>query len=183
MFEVINTCAHTGAERLADYVNATADTTHGARLNIMDWTWRVALDIIGRVAFDHDFGCGESKNARTIYQSWVDQVNAGFDRMGAIVGLDDSWQLRGACLLTCIYGKAPLVLRAFPFIARLPLKAIEAQEDVKRRLQSIGQAMLEHNMHETKNNNLLSSIGSYSYQCTSFHYVNSSVSSSSLGSD
>ncbi|KAF8598681.1 cytochrome P450 [Ceratobasidium sp. AG-I] len=136
-FEVIHACAHTGAERLAAYVSTTSDATRGARLDIMDWTWRVALDIIGRVAFGYDFGCGESENAREIHQSWVDQVNAGFHRMG-VVGL--------------------FVLRAFPFIVKLPLKAIEAQEGVKLRIQSIGRSMLEHNVHDSKNNNLLSYI-------------------------
>ena len=88
MFEAVNACVHTGAEHLAAHVNATTEAAHGTRLNIMDWTWRVALDIIGRVAFDHDFGCGESENARIIHQSWMAQVNAGFHRMGVIVSRD-----------------------------------------------------------------------------------------------
>ncbi|KAF8598678.1 cytochrome P450 [Ceratobasidium sp. AG-I] len=137
MFEAIHACAHTGAERLASYINASADTTGGAKLDIMDWTWRVSLDIIGRVAFDHDFGCGESESARVIRQSWMDQINAGFHRMG-VIGL--------------------FVLRAFPFIIRLPLKAIKAQEDVKRRIQGIARSMLEHDVQESKSNNLLSSL-------------------------
>ncbi|KAF8598677.1 cytochrome P450 [Ceratobasidium sp. AG-I] len=130
MFEVINVCAHTGAERLAAHVNANTEAKHGIKLNIMDWTWRVALDIIGRVGFDHDFGCGESENAKVIHRTWVDQVNAGFDRMGAIVSLVDLWELGDALALSYGHGKAPLVMRAFPFIVRLPLKAIKAQENI-----------------------------------------------------
>ncbi|KAF8598680.1 cytochrome P450 [Ceratobasidium sp. AG-I] len=137
MFEVIQTCAHTGAERLAAYVNTATDATHSARLDIMDWTWRVALDIIGRVAFDHDFECGESEDAKVLRQSWMVQLNAGFDRMG-ILGL--------------------FVLRAFPFIVRLPSKALKAQEDVKQILQNIGRSMLERDLPESNNNNLLSSM-------------------------
>ncbi|KAF8598684.1 cytochrome P450 [Ceratobasidium sp. AG-I] len=137
MFDAIHACVHTGAESLAAYVATTPNTTRGIKLDIMDWTWRVALDIVGRVAFDHDFECGKSENARVIHQSWMDQVNAGFHRMG-VIGL--------------------FVLRAFPFIIRLPLKAIKAQEDVKRRIQGIAQSMLEHDVQESKSNNLLSSL-------------------------
>ncbi|KAF8598679.1 cytochrome P450 [Ceratobasidium sp. AG-I] len=137
MFEVVNTCAHAVTESLATYVSANADTTRGVRLNIMDWTWRVSLDIIGRVAFDHDFGCGESEDAKSLHRTWMDQTNASMDKTG-IIGL--------------------FVLRAFPFIVRLPSKAIKAQEDAKRMLQDIGQRMLEQDIHESKNNNLLSSI-------------------------
>lgn len=85
MFEVIHACAHTCAERLAAHISATAGGDHAARTDIMEWTWRVALDIIGRVAFDYDFECGESENAKVIHQSWMDQVNAGFHRMGVVV--------------------------------------------------------------------------------------------------
>lgn len=85
MFEVIHACVNTGADRLEAYVNTAAGNTHEARLDIMDWTWRVSLDIIGRVAFDHDFECGDSENAKEIHHSWMDQVNAGFHRMGVIV--------------------------------------------------------------------------------------------------
>ena len=92
MFEAVNACAHTGAERLATYVSAISDSTHGTRLDIMDWTWRVALDIIGRVAFDHDLGCGESEDARMLRRTWMIQVNAGFDRMAAVVSVVDLWE-------------------------------------------------------------------------------------------
>ena len=85
MFEVIHACAHTGAERLAAHIDVATEDGRGTRLDIMDWTWRIALDIIGRVAFDYDFGSGESENAREIHQSWMDQINSGFDRMGIIV--------------------------------------------------------------------------------------------------
>ena len=90
MFEVVNECAHTVAERLQNYVDATADAKNGARLNIMDWTWRVSLDTIGRVAFDHDFGCGESEDAKALHRTWIDQTNASMDRTGIIVSFVES---------------------------------------------------------------------------------------------
>lgn len=97
MFEVIHTCAHTCAERLVAHVNATASSTHEAQLDIMDWTWRVAQDIIGRVAFDHDFGCGETENARVIHQTWMNHVNAGFHWTGALVSGIDSQMIEFIC--------------------------------------------------------------------------------------
>lgn len=166
MFDVINASAHTGSDCLAAYVNTAGDDAHEVRLNIMDWTWRVALDIIGRVAFNHDFQCGESEDAKALHRSWVDQANAGLEKMGFIVSLVGLYEHRGAWTLISDYGQGLLVLRAFPFIARLPLKAIAAQENVKRILQDIGQSMLETNLEETKNNNFLSSIGSYLNACS-----------------
>ena len=64
-------------------------------------------------------------------------------------------------VLICDRGKGLFVLRAFPFIVSLPSKAIKAQEDAKRMLQDIGQKMLERDVYESKNSNLLSSIGRY----------------------
>lgn len=74
-------------------------------------------------------------------------------------------------MLTYSYGKGLFVLRAFPFIVSLPLKAIKAQENVKRRIQSIGQSMLEHSGHESKSNNFLSSIGAYLLQPVPVSYA------------
>lgn len=91
MFEAVNACAHTVAERLAAHVDTKSDATHEARLDIMEWTWRISLDIIGRVAFDYDFGCGESEDAKVLHRAWVDQTNAGMDRMGIIVSLAIHW--------------------------------------------------------------------------------------------
>lgn len=62
-----------------------------------------------------------------------------------------------------------VVLRAFSFIARLPLKAIKAQEGVKKIIQDFGRSMIEHGAHESKNNDLLSTIGSYLSQFISNH--------------
>ena len=79
-------------------------------------------------------------------------------------------------------GKGLFVLRAFPFIVRLPLKAIKAQEAVKQRIQAIGQSMLEHEVHESKNSTLLSSIGIYLPQLALMNRVEISPFLSSLGS-
>lgn len=90
MFEVVRACAHTGAERLAAHVAATAEAKHEARLDIMDWTGRATLDIIGHVAFDHDFGSGESEDAKAIQRSWKNQIDEGLQKMGFVV----SWFAR-----------------------------------------------------------------------------------------
>lgn len=89
MFKVVQACAHTGSDRLAAHVTATAGAEHESKIDITDWTWRVTLDIIGRVAFDHDFGCGESEDAKILQSTWRTFVNASLQKAGFIV----SWAI------------------------------------------------------------------------------------------
>ncbi|KAF8601606.1 cytochrome P450 [Ceratobasidium sp. AG-I] len=137
MFEVINACAQTGSERLAAYINATVDTKHEATVDIMDWTWRVTLDIIGRVGFNHDFGCGESENAKAFQHTWKTHVDTTLQKAG-FIGF--------------------VAVRAFPFITKLPLKTLKDQEEVKRIIHSIGGSMLECDANGSKDDNLLSTL-------------------------
>ena len=85
MFEVINVCSRTASDRLASHVAAISNNHELATLDITDWTCRATLDVIGRVAFGHDFECGESEDAKAIQRSWKQQVNAGLRKIGFIV--------------------------------------------------------------------------------------------------
>ena len=85
MFEVIQNCAQIGCERLAAHVMASADVTREARIDIMDWTWRITLDIIGQVAFDHDYQSGESADAKALQQTWRKCVDASLEKAAFIV--------------------------------------------------------------------------------------------------
>lgn len=51
-----------------------------------------------------------------------------------------------------------VVLRAFPFIADLPVKAIQAQGEVKTIVRDIARKIIERNATESKDNSLLSSL-------------------------
>lgn len=85
MFDVINSCARNASSRLAAEINSSTDPKHGAKLNILEWTGRATLDIIGRFAFDYDFESGESDAAKAIQRSWKEQVDIGFQMAGFIV--------------------------------------------------------------------------------------------------
>lgn len=84
MYEVIHACAQTGSERLAAHVNATSDAKHEAKIDIMDWTWRVTLDIIAHVGFSYDFGCGESENAKALQRTWRTHVDETLRKTGSL---------------------------------------------------------------------------------------------------
>lgn len=87
MFEVIHTCSRIASDRLATYIKTTGNGKNSTRLDITDWTWRPTLDVIGRAAFDHDFECGESEDAKAIQLSWKHQVNAGLQKIGFVVSV------------------------------------------------------------------------------------------------
>ena len=68
------------------------------------------LDIIGRVAFGHDFKSGMTLEAREIAAGWHRLVNTGIKFETFI---------------------ASLTVRALPFLATLPVKMVQAQGEVK----------------------------------------------------
>ncbi|KAG8897481.1 hypothetical protein FRB99_008122 [Tulasnella sp. 403] len=100
----------------------TKPTSAGVRLNILEWNCRATLDIIGTVGFGHDFQCGESPEARAIQASWAKLVSMGLDFSGFV---------------------APLVVRAFPFIAHLPIPSIQAQGEIKVLIKKLARKIVE----------------------------------------
>ena len=68
------------------------------------------LDIIGRVAFGHDFKPGMTLEAREIAAGWHRLVNTGIKFETFI---------------------ASLTVRALPFLATLPVKMVQAKGEVK----------------------------------------------------
>ncbi|KAG8862244.1 hypothetical protein FRB96_001823 [Tulasnella sp. 330] len=98
---------------LTEHINSKSTTKTGndtVEINALDWACRATLQIIGSVGFGQDFELGESEDAKAIIASFHELVNVGMTSAGFI---------------------APLVLRAFPFITDLPVKAIQAQGQVK----------------------------------------------------
>lgn len=87
MFEIIQICAQKGCDLLAAHVKTSANAEHEAQIDIMDWTWRVTLDIIGLVAFDHDYGCGESEDAKALQSTWQICVDASLEKAAFIVSI------------------------------------------------------------------------------------------------
>ncbi|KAF8325826.1 cytochrome P450 [Cantharellus anzutake] len=86
-------------------------------MNLSGWTNKATLDVIGRVGFDFDFGLGESPEARELSRIWEEQARESATFAG-FVGF--------------------LAMRAFPFLASLPIKAMEKQSAYKLYVRSIG---------------------------------------------
>ena len=85
-----------------------------------------SLDIIGRVAFGHDFKAGQSTEAKEIHASWEGHVNTGLGFGGFV---------------------AMLVMRAVPFITllltKLPLEAIRAGGRIREITTKLSMRLLE----------------------------------------
>ena len=100
--------------RILNEINASGESS--LQLNILDYTARATLDVIGRVAFGHDFNAvGDAPDAIKI----VNTVRAHNEM---------------ACEHSTFTGL--LILRLFPWITSLPLKAIQAQSAVAGTVRS-----------------------------------------------
>lgn len=79
-------------------------------VNMVEKTSACTLDIIGRVAFGHDFDAGHSTESLEIAASWHHHVNMGLTFGGFV---------------------APLLVRTFPWIVKLPISTLQAQGTTK----------------------------------------------------
>ncbi|EJD55299.1 cytochrome P450 [Auricularia subglabra TFB-10046 SS5] len=124
--------AHRLEHKLSEHVIAN---DRSATVNALDWTWRVTLDIIGRVGFNHDFECGESAEAKAIAKAWKEQVGLGMDIGGLL---------------------APSVFRAFPFITDLPISVIQAQGEIKVIVRKLAEQLVHNEGKLSQGKDLLS---------------------------
>lgn len=118
MFEGMKFCTDRMVTAFLAHVNSHGGDTI---VQIRDWTSRATLDIIGRVAFGHDFGCGESAEAKQICRVWIEMVDGGMTMGGRI---------------------APLILRNFPFLLLFPIPAIRAQSAVRLTVQGLAEQLI-----------------------------------------
>ncbi|KAG8920224.1 hypothetical protein FRC02_001101 [Tulasnella sp. 418] len=86
------------------------------RVNILEWTSKATLDIIGSIGFGYDFQCGETPEAQAIFSSWKKTVELGLGTPGLI---------------------AQMTLKTFPFITSLPVGAIQAQGEIKTLVKNL----------------------------------------------
>ena len=96
------------------------------------------LDVIGRVAFGHDFNAtnGATEGLK-ITQGWKEQNEMGQEQAGFT---------------------ALLVLRLFPWITSLPLEAIQAQGAVAQRIREIAKDIVARGQIDEKGGKDLMSI-------------------------
>ena len=97
------------------------------------------LDIIGRVAFGHDFKAGQSTEAKEIHASWEGHVNTGLGFSGFV---------------------AMLVMRALPFITlvltKLPVESIRAGGRIREITTKLSMRLLESGVVNEKGRDIMS---------------------------
>ena len=103
------------------------------------------LDIIGRVAFGHDFKAGTSTEAREIRAAWEGHVNTGLGFGGFV---------------------AMLVMRAVPFITllltKLPLEAIRAGGRIREITMKLSMRLIESGSVSEKGRDIMSILSAFS---------------------
>ncbi|KAI0310104.1 cytochrome P450 [Amylostereum chailletii] len=124
-------------DNLAKHVQARIGD--GQPLNILDWTGKAILNIVGRVAFLYDFAGGENAEAQQILQG---------RRRGA------SAVKRYASFLML------MLLRRFTFLNDLPIPAIQGQALAKTIIQrGVAKEMVRRNLgYESAGHDLLSKL-------------------------
>jgi cytochrome P450 len=106
-------------------------------VNAFETTAPATLDVIGTVAFGHDFNAIGHGEGETIAQGWKKQNEMGQEEAGFT---------------------ALLVLRLFPWISSLPLEAIKAQGAVASHIRGLAKDIVEQSMGDTKDGKDLMSI-------------------------
>ncbi|PBK80614.1 cytochrome P450 [Armillaria gallica] len=114
-------CTQKFVERVANHVGSQGYET---TMDIAPFVSACTLDIIGRIAFGHDFGCGESKEARDIAESWHKDVLLGRTMAGFL---------------------APIMMCAFPWITELPIPALQTDGVAKRVAINLAGELLRQN--------------------------------------
>ncbi|TFY67129.1 hypothetical protein EVJ58_g1823 [Rhodofomes roseus] len=132
MADDISECSEKLESRLTNQVLA-----HGgaATVNIVEQTSTCTLDIIGRVAFGHDFKSGQSTEARQIRASWEGHVNSGLT-FGAFIAM--------------------LVIRACPSVFLLPLPAIKAGGRIREIVTKLSMRLVERGAFSERGRDILS---------------------------
>ncbi|KAF5367489.1 hypothetical protein D9758_003729 [Tetrapyrgos nigripes] len=114
------------AEKLAGRIQA--QITQGGNiesvLNIPPYTSSCTLDMVGRIAFGHDFGAGESTEAKDIATSWHQDVMLGRSFGGFL---------------------APILINFFPWIPKLPVKALQTDGVAKQIAKRLAGRLLAEN--------------------------------------
>ncbi|KAL0066804.1 hypothetical protein AAF712_006203 [Marasmius tenuissimus] len=118
------------AEKLVAGIKKTihARNDESITTNIEPLVASATLDIVGRIAFGHDFCNGESSEAKAISEAWHKDVKMGRTMAGFL---------------------APVVIGAFPFINHLPIPALQKDGVTKTIALKIAADMLkEHRARE-----------------------------------
>ncbi|KAI0763033.1 cytochrome P450 [Trametes elegans] len=136
MADDISECSEKLESRLTNHVLSAGGAT---TVNIIEYTSSCTLDIIGRVAFGHDFKSGQSNEAQEIQVSWLGHVNTGLGFSGFV---------------------AMLVMRAVPFITalltKLPVEGIRAGGRIREITTKLASRLVESGQMSPKGRDIMS---------------------------
>ena len=114
--------------RIANEIHASGKSS--IQVNILDYTSRATMDIIGRVAFGHDFNAvDDAPDAVEISRLWRSQNNMSCKHSAFI---------------------AMLVLRLFPSIASFPFPTLQAQVDVTNAIRKLAKDIVANSQVDNK---------------------------------
>ncbi|KAF9019110.1 cytochrome P450 [Hymenopellis radicata] len=122
MTDDVIACAESLNARLFKHIASQGGESSST--NISPFISSCTLDIIGRVAFGHDFSGGQSEDANNISESWHNDVLLAHT-------------MTGFC--------APLFISKFPWIQKLPIAALQNEGVAKQVAMRIGSQMLRDN--------------------------------------
>lgn len=120
------------------HVSLSSRSLHGPHTDALAST-HPSLDIIGRVAFGHDFKAGQSTEAKEMHASWLGHVNTGLTFSGFV---------------------AMLVMRALPFVTllltKLPVEAIRAGGRIREITTKLSMRLLDSGTVNEKGRDIMS---------------------------
>ncbi|KAH9941758.1 cytochrome P450 [Epithele typhae] len=136
MADDISECSEKLESRLTNHVLSAGGSV---TVNILEYVSTATLDIIGRVAFGHDFKAGQSAEAKAIRASWEGHVNTGLGFEGFV---------------------AMLVLRAVPFVTalltKLPVEGVRAGGRIREITTKLSMRLLESGVVSEKGRDIMS---------------------------
>ncbi|KAK0460546.1 cytochrome P450 [Desarmillaria tabescens] len=100
---------------ISDLVRLVQDSGSRVEVDAIDWAGKATLNVIGRVAFLHDFNQGNSEEARRILNARKSSIPAAATYFGYLT---------------------LMLLRRFPFLNNLPIPQIQRQGLAKTTIQS-----------------------------------------------
>lgn len=108
------------SERMVARLRDTLTSTSSSVVDVLPWTSRATLDVIGIVGFGFDFQCGESAPARMISDTWSAQSGL-MTQFPAFVGMK--------------------VLQAIPVLGKVPFEALKAQERMRDMIKDLARSV------------------------------------------
>ncbi|KAK0189637.1 cytochrome P450 [Armillaria mellea] len=132
MMDDVIACVERTATGLSEHL---ASQGGDAVVNLSPFISSCTLDIIGRVAFGHDFGGGTSEDAQNIAESWHHDVLLAHTFAGFF---------------------APILLVKFPWIQKLPIAALQTDGVAKQVAHRIGSQILKDSGEESSGKDILS---------------------------